>query len=151
MKFIKKNKILVIFITVFALVMIFAVIGIVKLLMPNGGTSVYGDRLSGIENVQIKDTTIGIIKESILDTGKVESIDYDLRGKLMNFIIIVKDTTDKVTATALTDKILSNLSEDEKKFYDIQVFVNTKAESEIYPIIGYKHTTSLNFSWSNNK
>src|SRR5574344_1946143 len=150
MKFIKKNKILVIFIAVFAIVMIFAIIGIAKLLMPNGGTSVYGDRLNGIENVQIKDTTIGIIKQSILDTGKVETIEYDLKGKLMNFIITVKDTTDKVTATSLTDKILSNLTKKKKKFYDIQVFINSTSESEIYPIIGYKHTTSLNFSWSNN-
>lgn len=151
MKFIKKNKILVIFIAIFGIVMIFAVIGIVKLLMPNGGTSVYGDRLNGIDDVQIKTTTIDIIKQGIMDSGKVESIEYDLRGKLMNFIIIVKDTTDKVDATSLTDKILSNLSEEEKKFYDIQVFINSSSENELYPIIGYKHTTSLNFSWSNNK
>lgn len=150
MKFIKKNKMLALFITIFVVVMIFAVIGIVNLLMPNSNKNLYGNRLIGIEKFPIKETSIETIKQDLTSTGKIEDVTYVLKGKRADFVITVKSDTDKVTAISLTDKILSNLSEEQKNFYDIQVFIKSNEESEVFPIIGYKHTTSLNFAWTNN-
>lgn len=150
MKFIKKNKLLSVCIVIFILVMVFALVGIFNLLMPNSSKNLYGNRLDGIENVPINETSIDTIKQSLMDTGKIEEVTYNLKGKRADFIITVKMDTDKVTAVSLVDKILSNLSEEQKSFYDIQVFIKSNEESEIYPIIGYKHTSSLNFTWTNN-
>lgn len=150
MKYLKKNKWVLVPITVFVVVMIFAIFGIVNLVIPNDSKNLYGNRLDGIENYVIKEETISIIKEELMKTEKVKSIDYDLKGKLINFIIMVKNETDKVSAQGLTDKILSGFDEEIKKFYDFQVFIKTEEESEIFPIIGYKHVTSVNFVWTNN-
>ncbi|MDD3186961.1 MAG: hypothetical protein PHD02_00600 [Bacilli bacterium] len=150
MKFIKENKVLSIAILIFLILMIFAGVGLYKIIIPDSGESLYGNRLDGIESVPISEETISEIKSEIIATEKVETVEYDLKGKLANFMITVKADTDKVSAEALTDKILSNLTDEQKDFYDIQIFLATTEESEIYPIIGYKHTTSLNFTWSNN-
>ena len=60
-------------------------------MIPNDSKNLYGNRLDGIENYVIKEETISIIKEELMKTEKVKSIDYDLKGKLINFIIMVKN------------------------------------------------------------
>ena len=76
--------------------------------------------------------------------------EFDLKGKLANFIIVVNDDVDRVNATGLSDKILSGFDDNIKSFYDFQILIKTESESEIFPIIGYKHISSLNFVWTNN-
>ena len=150
MKYFKKNKWVLIPITVFIVVMILAIIGIVNLVVPNDSKNLYGNRLDNIENYKINEGSIAIIKEELMATEKVKDVSYDLKGKLINFIIIVNEETDRVTASSLTDKILNGFDENIKSFYDFQVFIKTEVESEIFPIIGYKHVTSINFVWTNN-
>lgn len=150
MKYFKKNKWVLIPISIFIIVMIFAIIGIVNLVVPNDSKNLYGNRLDGIEEHNIDEGSISIIKEEIMATKKVKDINYDLKGKLINFIITVNDDVDSITSQGLTDKILNGFDENIKKFYDFQVFIKTESESEIFPIIGYKHVTSINFVWTNN-
>lgn len=150
MKYFKKNKWVLIPISVFIIVMIFAIIGIINLVVPNDSKNLYGNRLDGIENYKIDEGAVATIKEELIATEKVKEVNYDLKGKLINFIITVNEETDRVTASSLTDKILNGFDENIKKFYDFQVFIKTEAESEIFPIIGYKHVTSINFVWTNN-
>lgn len=150
MKFIKKNKFLCLCATMFILVMVFAFIGIINILMPNKGKNLYGNRLDGINDVPIAETTIDLIKNDLIDGKKITNVTYDLKGKIANFIITVGKDTDELTAKSSTSKILGNFSNEQKNFYDIQVFVTSTDESEIYPIIGYKHITALDFTWTNN-
>ena len=131
MKYIKKNKWVLIPISVFVLVMIFAVVGIVNLVVHNDSKDLYGNRLENIEKNKL-------------------SVSYDLKGKLINYILVVNDDVDKVTSQSLTAKILEGFEQNIKEYYDFQVFITTEQESEIYPIIGYKHFNSANFVWTNN-
>lgn len=149
MKYFKDNKWVIIPVLAFVIVIIFAVIGIINFVMPNSSKNLYGNRLEGIENNVIKDETVNLIKEELMKTEKIEDVNYDLKGKLVNFIITVKNDVDKLTAVNLTDKIVSGFDDDIKNFYDIQVFIKTTEENEIFPIIGYKHTSSVNFVWNN--
>ena len=55
-----------------------------------------------------------------------------------------------MTSQSLTAKILEGFEQNIKEYYDFQVFITTEQESEIYPIIGYKHFNSANFVWTNN-
>lgn len=150
MKYIKKNKWVLIPISVFVLVMIFAVVGIVNLVIPNDSKDLYGNRLENIEKNKISDDNVFLIEEQLLATGKVKSVSYDLKGKLINYILVVNDDVDKVTSQSLTAKILEGFEQNIKEYYDFQVFITTEQESEIYPIIGYKHFNSANFVWTNN-
>lgn len=149
MKYIKKNKWVLIPILVFIIVMALAIIGIVNLVIPNDTKDLYGNRLDKIEENQISEESIKKIEEQLLDTGKVKTVTYDVKGKLVNYILVVNSDVDKVTAQNLTTKILECFEQNIKDFYDFQVFIKTEEESEIFPIIGYKHTNSVNFVWTN--
>lgn len=151
MEFFKRNKVTVIIGTIFLVIMIAAGIALVKLVYPDSKKDLYGNRLDGIEEVLIEDVKIEEIKQSLTDTGKVNTVTYDLKGRLVNFIVDVKKDIDKVTSRALTDKILTSFTEEQKNFYDFQVFLTSVEDetSEIYPMIGYKHKTTVNFVWTN--
>jgi len=150
MKYLKKNKWVIVPITAFIVVMVFAIIGIVNLVIPKSSKNLYGNRLDNIEQYPIGDESVSKVKEELMNTGKVTNVSYDLKGKLINFVITVNDDVDRVTGESLTSKILSEFDDNIKSFYDFQVFIKTESESEIFPIIGYKHVTSVNFVWTNN-
>lgn len=151
MKFIKKHKIGLIVTGVILVLLILMFFGIKNAFFSNISESVYGNRLDGIENYPIEDAVISEIETTIKDTGNVNSFKYQLKGRLMNFIIEVNADVDLTTSRSFADKIAEKLSDDIKGFYDIQVYlICTDKESELYPSIGYKHKTSVGFKWNNN-
>jgi hypothetical protein len=152
MKFVKKHKFKLIGAFVFLLLMIFAFIGIKELIYPDTHKDLYGNRLEGIEDVRISQDKLGKIKLSLQSTDDVSNVIYDIKGRIVNFIITVNSDTDLITSKSLADKIMEDFTVEEKNYYDFQVYIiNSKdEESELYPIIGYKHKTSLSFKWTNN-
>ena len=144
----KKHKGLIIGLGVLLVLAILAGIGIKKLVFPDDSKSKYGDRLDGIKEVPIKDETINDMKESFLKNENVISFDYILTGKIVKVTIKVKEETKQEDSKLLGDIILKNLSDDQKKFYDISYYVVCEKENDLYPIIGYKHRTNETFSWT---
>lgn len=146
MKFIKKNKkwILAIIGIILFLVLVFFFI---KALLPTG-TSVYGNRLDGIEEHIVADDDINKIKESLKATGHVSEVSYNNTGRILNFIIYVNDNVERKTASTLTNNIISVISADNQSYYDIQVYFDKKIEDENFPFMAYKHKTSSSFSFS---
>lgn len=146
MEFIKKNKILVSLLVI--AIVFFAAIMIIIFSNLSIGNNEYGNRLDNIEKYPISDEVINEIKTDISSYEKVTSVSYDLEGKLANFILTVDDSLEEETAKNYANKILENLSDDVKSYYDIQVLVDSdNEESEVYPIIGYKHKTTDMFVW----
>ena len=146
MEFIKKNKILVSLLVI--AIVFFAAIMIIIFSNLSIGNNEYGNRLDNIEKYPISDETINEIKTDISSHEKVTSVSYNLEGKLANFILTVDDSLEEETAKNYANKILENLSDDVKSYYDIQVLVDSdNKESEVYPIIGYKHKTTDMFVW----
>lgn len=151
MKFIKKHRIGLIVTGVILVLVILMFFGIKNAFFSNMGQSVYGNRLDGIEKYPIDDAVIKDIETTLKDTGNINSFKYELKGRLMNFIIEVNADVDLTTSRAFADKIAEKLSDDIKSFYDIQVYLTcSDKESELYPTIGYKHKTSVGFKWNNN-
>lgn len=153
MKFIKKYRIQIV-IVVAVLVLALLIYGFCNLFLSTTGKSVYGTRLDGIEEVLPTDDEISKVKEEIGALEAVNTIEYQLQGRIMNFIIDVKDGTDLITAHGLADKLLPYFTDAQKSYFDIQVFVTSKEETKeedetsLYPMIGYKHKTSVGFSWN---
>ena len=146
MEFIKKNKILVSLLVI--AIVFFAAIMIIIFSNLSIGNNEYGNRLDNIEKYPISDEAINEIKTDISSYEKVTSVSYNLEGKLANFILTVDDSLEEETAKNYANKILENLSDDVKNYYDIQVLVDSdNEESEVYPIIGYKHKTTDMFVW----
>ncbi len=152
MNWIKENKLLSILIGIVLIFTIIIICIMVKLLSGNN-TSEYGDRLDGIEKVQIsKKTTDKMIKE-LKAEEKIEDVTYirdgkKQQGRLISVILEVKDTTPE-EAKELGNKVLTYFDDEEKAFYDIQVYLdNVDEKNNEFPIIGYKHKTSETLVWN---
>lgn len=108
----------------------------------------YGNRLDGIENVQITDTHKEEIASFIKEKDKVESVVINIKGKIIYITTTLKDgkTTD---AESIAIKSLEKLTEDEKNFYDIN-FIFDKKDDATFPIMGYKKSNATIISWTKN-
>lgn len=148
--FIKNNKVAVVafIICVIFVILVFAV----KLtFFPNEGTAIYGDRLDGIEEVEITDKQQEDIIKSLEDKDEVKEVSCDVKGRTLNVLITVNDDVELDPAKALTSSITDNLEEDQTSYYDIQVFISKDNDDIRFPIIGYKHQNKDGFSWTKDR
>ena len=150
MSFIRKNKFVIIAIGVF-LILVVLVFQIATMFFPEEGTALYGDRLDGIEEVELSNSKLTKIESNLKSDGAVKEADVSIAGKIVEVIITVQDDTSVDTAKALNTKVLDSLSNKDKKFYDIQIFVKKDSEATDFPIIGYKHHAKDTFSWTKDR
>lgn len=150
MSFIRKNKFVIIAIGVF-FILVVLVFQIATMFFPEEGTALYGDRLDGIEEVELSNSKLTKIESNLKSDGAVKEADVSVAGKIVEVIITVQDDTSVDTAKALNTKVLDSLSNKEKKFYDIQIFVKKDSEATDFPIIGYKHHAKDTFSWTKDR
>lgn len=150
MNFIKKHKLLSAFLAIcFCFVLI--IIIICKDYIFIDDNDLYGNRLKDIEKVAINNKDLQKMGEALKDNDKVLTVDIGIKGRIINCEITVDEEINLDEAKALPNKLLEQFSDDEKKYYDYQVFLLSKnKESEIYPKIAYKHNTSDIFYWTNN-
>lgn len=126
-KMLKNNKYSVIAIAIF-IILIIVGYALYKLLFPNAGTPIYGNRLDGIEAVDAS------INEN---------------GKIINVTVIVKERPKKEDAITFSKIILENSTQDQINYFDFQIFV--KSEKDDYKsnsIIGYKNKIANDFTFS---
>lgn len=148
-KFVKNHKGVIIFLIALIAIGISMFLFARSILLSGKEGTIYGNRLQGIDKVKLNDDTLNKIVSDIKANEQVVSASKRLEGKLLNFTIDVKKEMNVETVKKLSDIILSALKENEKSFYDIQVIItcNEEKESDIYPIMGYKHRTSAAFVW----
>ncbi|MDD4547233.1 MAG: hypothetical protein PHI05_00565 [Bacilli bacterium] len=150
MEFIKKHKLKIILVVVFLILIIFAYIGVKELLYPDTRKDLYGSRLDGMEQFNVDDNRLKEEVKELSKDEKIEKIDSHLSGRTINYTIHIKGDLDLITSKSFGDKILEKFSDEEKQYFDFQLFiVNDVENSEHYPIVGYKHKTSLTFVWTN--
>lgn len=150
MEFIKKHKLKIILVGVFLILMIFAYIGVKELLYPDIRKDLYGSRLDGMEQFNVDDNRLKEEVKELSKDEKIEKIDSHLSGRIINYTIHIKGDLDLITSKSFGDKILEKFSDEEKQYFDFQLFIVNEVEnSEYYPIVGYKHKTSLTFIWTN--
>lgn len=147
MNFIKKNKLLTIFLGLVIISIILVVILLSQLIGSNKNDE-YGDRLNGIEKVEITSDTKNQLEKEIANEELVTKVKYDLKGRLINIVLNVKDEKEIDSVKEVGNKILSYFDEKQLSYYDIQILVSSdNEESEKYPIIGYKHKTRDAINW----
>ncbi len=149
MKFIMKNKKATIAVIAFLLLMV--AVGQLTSVFLTTGTAVYGNRLDGIEEVELTDAKQDKIIASLTEKVEVEDTTIRLSGRIIEIISTVTNETTLDQAKALTTTIIENLTEEEVAFYDIQLFVQKTDESTQFPIIGYKNRESETFSWTKDR
>ena len=150
MSFIRKNKFVIIAIGVF-LILVILVFQVVSVFFPKEGKALYGNRLEGIEKIEITDSKKEQIENSLKEDSITKEANVSVAGKIIEVIVIVQDDTTIDAAKTLSTKVLNSLNENEKNFYDIQVFIKKDTDANNFPIIGYKHHAKENFSWTKDR
>lgn len=147
MEFIKKHKIAIIVLSVI-LVLLIALFLFLKMFMIDSKKDEYGNRLDGIESVQISSDTVSKLENELGALEEVEDIDYRLQGRLIYISLKMKDGLSVDTAKEISTKVLDYFDDEEKAYYDIQLIVSSaNQESEGYPFMGYKHKTAAAIVW----
>ncbi len=146
-KFIKTHKNLSIAIGIF--LVIFLIFFIVIFIAPLFKTNKYGDRLDNIDKYKVKSSIIKDVKDAVMENTGVSKVTYNKEGKILNFIITIDEDVNMEDAKKYANSITDNLSNKIKKYYDIEVFIDTKKDSDVYPIIGYHSKGDTDFTWSN--
>lgn len=144
----KKHRGLLICLGVLLILGIVSFFALKSLFYPDGSKNKYGDRLNGIEEHQIKQETFNEMKETFLKNEKVVDFNYNITGKIIKVFVKVKEDTKVDNAKELSDIIVKNLSEEDKKFYDILYYITSEGENALYPVLGSKHKNSEIFSWT---
>ena len=148
---IKKNKYTSIAVVVFIALLLLLFI-IYKAVMPSLGTPVYGNRLDGIEKVEITTTKMGELDGKIENEKYVSSCKTNVSGKTVDIVVTVIEKTKPKDAKKITDVILKEFDEEQVAYYDFQVFIKSENSKETgYPIIAYKNKSNDNFSYSSAK
>lgn len=144
-KFISNHKLIVLFLFLIVLGGI-AFISMKSFLYPTDANTVYGNRLDGINEVRIDDTKKNEIVNKIKEKAEVTSASVSTKGKIININIVVTKADNTLDVMKEFSKtIITNFSEKELKFYDIQIFIkNVEAN---YNAIGYKNKNKEEISW----
>ena len=110
----------------------------------------YGNRLEGIENVEFKTESINTIKDSFFTNELVDSVDIEVKGKLIYVSIILKSGKHS-DSESLVQSSLELFSDEVKSFYDIQFIVDNKDKevTENFPVMGYMSAGASVVKWTN--
>ena len=140
-RFVMKNKLLTILIALILLIMIFGIIVIKLWLFPHSKGTKYGNRLDGIENVELTNSRLEEIKNSFEAKPGFEIKSFRVSGKIVNINVTAGDiSNDDIKAEAT--RFVKSFSDDEIKFYDFQVWITFDGDKD--PIILYKNKNSDN-------
>ena len=151
-KYFKENKTLVILLGIALACIIISTILLFKYFYFGNGGSKYGNRLDGIENVEIKKDKQDEIVSKIEEEKLVEKATMLITGKRVDIRIVLTEDADITNAKAVALKSLDNFSEEEKAFYDIEYTLKQEAteRAEGFLIMGAKNVNGSNLVWVNN-
>lgn len=147
---VENRVLLVLFIII--LICCFIMMGVCINYFFGSSKSSYGDRLAGIEEVQITDD----IKNNFLDNMKKDELINDVTIKVVGKIVyITLSFEEKVSLVEAQSKALASLKNFEDKyleFYDFNYTLksNSTENSEGFLIMGAKNVNGTGLVWNNN-
>ena len=111
----------------------------------------YGSRLDGIENVKITDKIKKEMKKNVETLEITKSVSIRLSGKTIEVIAVVKDDIEVEKSKEISGKVTEKLTDDQKKYYDIQIMIKKTTDDAKFPIIGYRHHNKDYYSWTKDR
>ena len=148
MEFIKKYKSIIV--ASLVLVAIVAAIFIVKdTIMFDEYQALYGNRLEGIDKVKVTEKQEKQIKKYVKNYTK--KIDIRVSGRVINILIELHPGTSLDDARGIAGMVLDGLTAEQKAYFDVEAIVNNSEDPDHFPIIGYKHKSRDNFTWTRDR
>lgn len=145
MAFIRKHKIVIALSAIFIVVLL-AIIIILSSVLSEDENDKYGSRIDGIENFKITNSRVDNIRGKVLENQNINKITFRLDGKLIKFFIEVKKDAGELNVESILNIIIDDFTEEEKQFYDFQVYITCEEKKESYPMIAYKHNNNQVFT-----
>lgn len=149
LKWIKKNLALFIVFVLTLILLIFICIIFIGLLRGNSSDN-YGNRLEGIEDVEISKEVYESVEKEVMETELAEEISTRLQGKIVYTTIILKKDVNSMKAKELAENTLDNYDEEQLGFYDFSFFLKWKGEDSDTVITGNKHHNLDSITWVNS-
>ena len=151
-KYLKENRTLFILLTVAAACIVISTILLFKYFYFGNGGSKYGNRLDGIESVEIKKDKQEEVVSKIKEDKLVENATILITGKRVDIKIVFNDSTNLTDAKGVAVKSLDSFSDEEKSFYDFEYTLKQEAteKAEGFLIMGAKNVKGSNLVWNNN-
>lgn len=117
------------------------------------GEGKYGNRLEGIEEVELNSSFLKEIETKLEEDERVVSATVRLQGKIVYINYELNSDVSIDTAKEIAVTTLDNFSEEELSFYDYSYLVkwiieNEEGKEEIKAIAGTKHHAKENIVWS---
>lgn len=151
-KFFQENKVLFLLAIIIISCFVIICISLVTYFYTGSGESAYGNRLEGIEKVQIKKDIDKKISKLYESEKSINNVKVNIKGKIVYITIDIKGNPSFEDAKNLSSKSLDAFSKKEKEFYDFQLIVTNKTikeENKLYPFMGYKNSKSKKITWTN--
>ncbi len=146
-KFISKHKNLVLLLLIIIL-SLFAIYYTKNIMNTTETKAVYGERKDAIKGKEISKDKLSKVESSISDAKNVTA---RTQGRIIEVTITAKDNVSVGDAKKMADEVSNLFTNDEKKLYDIQLFIKKDKEDASFPIIGYKHHNTNSFSWTKDR
>jgi hypothetical protein len=144
----KKKTSTIVAIVVFILVLV-GIYAVKQIFLADESSAIYGTRLEGKSDVEISTSTKNKVKEKLKDGTTDSSI--RIAGRIIEITFTVNDDTSLEKAKELGKSTLEVFSSAEKEYYDIQIFIENDANTSQFPIIGYKHHTKDDITWTKDR
>ena len=152
---IRLNLKIFIFIAIFILTRQLEIYGIIMLfsILIGGGNDPYGDRLDGIEKVEISKKKLTNIESSINENDQVKESNVRIQGKIIYVTIDYINGVNLDKAKEIANSVLDEFSDDEKDFYDFEFLLKEETDesnSEYNPFkaAGTKHPSKDSITWT---
>lgn len=113
----------------------------------------YGNRLDGIKEVEIAKGALKEVENKLKENEEVKDASVHIKGKIIYFDITYNKGTEKDKAKEIANNTLSEFSDEEKSFYDMEYILiedDNGEDSETYIVTGTKHSAKEEISWSRN-
>lgn len=149
-KFYKENRVFSILMLVALTSLIIIAVFFLLYFFKGQSSNKYGNRLDGINAVKITSKTLTEYKNKLTAEPGVEGAEANIQGKIVYVIIDISKESGANTGVNAALKTINNFSEKELEYYDFNFIINKKDkdEAEIFPIMGYKKSTSASIIWT---
>ena len=147
----KNNKVLIL-LGVILIGCVIAIICVTLSFFMGSDTSVYGNRLDDIKNIEVTDSFIKEYIGKVKENEIVNDVKVDVRGKIVYVSILFNTDTTLDDAESKASLSLQEFSDDILKHYDIMFTLKCdKSEnSEGWTILGAKNASGSGLNWNNN-
>lgn len=146
---IKRHKILFSFCSIVLIAIIIMSIIFLKMTINTKGK--YGDRLEGIEKVEISKDTLTDISSQLEEKEEVNKAKLRNQGKIIYIDISFTKNTTLDKGKEIASSVINKFSTKELEFYDLSFIINQISENEedeVWATAGAKNSNEKEISWT---